>query len=87
MKKPNNFGETFRSIRTSAGLSQADISSLMNHATPQMVSNIERGKCYFPRDILKKICRKYKFDYRELASLIVEEKSEKIKLEWLGNEI
>lgn len=78
------FAESFRHHRMQSNLTQKEISNFLKLDQVQMVSNVERGMCYFDKTNLKKICAKYGWSYKNLAQLVVEEKCKKIEKEWLG---
>lgn len=78
------FAEAFRHHRMQSNLTQKDISDFLKLGQIQMVSNVERGMCYFNKTNLKKICTKYGWNYKHLANIVVEEKCKKIEKEWLG---
>lgn len=78
------FAQAFRHHRIQSGLTQKDISDFLKLDQAQMVSNVERGVGYFSRYNLKKICAKYKWDYNKMAQIVIDEKYQALKDEWLG---
>ncbi len=47
-------------LRVKAGLTQADVSKKLGLATPQYISNIERGVCLLSPHQMKKVAKIYK---------------------------
>lgn len=80
------FATAFRHLRIQSNLSQKDIAKICGHNSFQTISNAERGKAYLPKKQLKKLCKRFKWDYDKLAVLIIKEKSDKIAMEWLDND-
>lgn len=83
-KEMTNFATAFRHLRIQSNLTQKDIAKVCGHNSVQTISNMENGLSFLPKDQLRMICKKYKWNYRHLASLIVEEKAKKLEEEWLG---
>lgn len=52
-----NTGTVIRNFRLSAGLSQSQVSKKMRFASPQFLSNIERGLCLLPPFHMKKLAK------------------------------
>jgi transcriptional regulator with XRE-family HTH domain len=77
------FGELLKANRKLSKLTQKDISEFLKLDSNQMISNVERGVCYFSKSNLKKLCSKYGWNYKGLAQVIVEEKTRKLHKEWL----
>lgn len=46
-------GRVFRSYRKRAGLTQSEVGEAIGHSTPQFVSNVERGICFYSLDHLR----------------------------------
>ncbi len=83
-KLSSTFGEIFCRLREEKNVSQMEIAKFLGYKSSQMVSNVECGVAYFPRDILYKVCAKYKMNYKLLAARIVAEKFEKLTMEWVN---
>ncbi len=77
------FGQAFKNARSRANLTQKDIADFLGYDSAQLISNIERGLCYPPIKSLKRVSKKYGFNYETLAGLAVVEKYERLKKEWL----
>lgn len=63
-KKWKSLGRYLAEIRQKAGLSQAQVAKLMKPMKigPQFISNIERGICSPPEDLLRELVMVYQID-------------------------
>ena len=61
------FGKYLKRIRKEAGLTQKEISIILGYTSPQFVSNAERDVSFLPIKDLKKLCKAYKCEYRDIA--------------------
>ena len=65
-------GLFIRKRRLELGLSQGDLARLLNLNSVQLISNIERQKCGFPRKRLKRLSRALLMDRTELFKVCVQ---------------
>ena len=66
-------GSYLKGKRLDAGLTQSQVSTHLGLASPQFVSNIERGLCSPPLCALAKMASIYDLDLNELILLIMKE--------------
>ena len=64
--------------RKELGISQNRLAVLLNLESGQLISNIERGKCGFPRRRLKRLCRALLLDKQTIYGALILEESDKI---------
>lgn len=77
------FGKLLRDLRISDGMTQKDVADILPISGGiQMVSNVEKGKCYYSKENLKLLCNKFQWNYRALRDLVIEEKCDKIRKDW-----
>lgn len=65
------FGIYLREKRLKAGLTQLEMAKVCGHSTAQFISNIERGLCACPSNVLKKVSKFYDIDKKELLEIMV----------------
>lgn len=75
----NEYGLTFRQLRKERGLTQEEVANIIGWTSKQMVSNIERGLCFFPPEALAKLGRVSGFPTKKLAEIQIEAKVAAIK--------
>jgi transcriptional regulator with XRE-family HTH domain len=68
-----NLGTLIKKRRLELGISQAKLSKMLNFSTGQLISNIERGACGFPKKRLKKLCRCLLLDQSLVLNVCLEE--------------
>lgn len=56
-------------LRAEVGLSQADLAKKLGYASPQFISNIERGLCGVPIDKIKIIDKAYGKTYAKRIAM------------------
>lgn len=61
------FGVYLRMQRLRTGRSQKEIATLCGYSSPQFISNIERGLCAAPPEVLVKMSKEYKINRKTLA--------------------
>lgn len=64
-------GSYLRKSRKQAGLSQGDVAKELGYATPQFVSNFERGLCAPPLPKLKILIKLFKLSQDEVIGLML----------------
>ena len=62
-------GKFIKQRRISLGLSQAELAKLLSLNSVQLISNIERGRCGFPRRRLKRLSRALLLDKVDLLKV------------------
>lgn len=76
MSKQNlhkSLGTYLKDKRTRLGLTQAEVAKKLNYASPQFISNFERGLCSPPLKNLKVLVKLYEIPANELMDLMVHE--------------
>ena len=63
-------GKILRDARVSAGLTQAEVALRLGYASGQFISNIERGLCTTPLDLLAKLIRAYKMQPEQAIEIL-----------------
>ncbi len=63
-------GEYLRDKRVKADLTQGFVAERMGFTSPQFISNIERGLCSPPMDVLKRMVRLYKLRNPEVVKFL-----------------
>jgi transcriptional regulator with XRE-family HTH domain len=63
-------GEYLREKRERADLTQGFVAERMGFTSPQFISNIERGLCSPPMDVLKRMVRLYKLRNPEVVRFL-----------------
>ena len=63
-------GEYLRDKRVKADLTQGFVAERMGFTSPQFISNIERGLCSPPMDVLKRMVRLYKLRNPEIVKFL-----------------
>ncbi len=63
-------GEYLREKRVKADLTQGFVAQKMGFTSPQFISNIERGLCSPPMDVLKRMIRLYKLRSPEVVRVL-----------------
>jgi transcriptional regulator with XRE-family HTH domain len=63
-------GEYLREKRVKADLTQGFVAERMGFTSPQFISNIERGLCSPPMDVLKRMIRLYKLRSPEVVRFL-----------------
>jgi transcriptional regulator with XRE-family HTH domain len=63
-------GEFLRDKRVRADLTQGFVAEKMGFTSPQFISNIERGLCSPPMDVLKRMVRLYKLRNPEVVKFL-----------------
>jgi transcriptional regulator with XRE-family HTH domain len=63
-------GEYLREKRVRADLTQGWVAERMGFTSPQFISNIERGLCSPPMDVLKRMVRLYKLRNPEVVKFL-----------------
>jgi len=58
-KHCKDFGLTLKQMRLEAGYSQGDISKACGFMSPQLISNVERGVCWAPMNVLAQMSDLY----------------------------
>ncbi len=54
------FGERLKKFRKDAGVTQMTVAEACGHSNAQFISNIERGTCWPPMNVLAKMSKLYK---------------------------
>lgn len=67
-----------KSRRLELGISQNKLAALLSLESGQLISNIERGRCGFPRRRLKRLCRALLLDRGVVYSALLIDESKKI---------
>lgn len=67
-----------RTRREALNISQGKLANLLGLKTGQIISNIERGECSFPKKRLKRLAKVLLLDRREILDSIVRDEREKI---------
>lgn len=68
--------------REAAHLSQSDVSDKLGYATPQFISNWERGVSVPPRAALPKIAKLYRVDLEVLEEAVYQASLLMFKAKW-----
>lgn len=71
--------EYFNKLRVESGLTQRDVARALGFSSIQFISNVERGLSYYSKDHLEALSELFGVPRKKLASVIVEEKYNKIK--------
>lgn len=71
-------------LRIAKGLTQQQLANLLGHGSAQFVSNQERSRSYPPTKDIKKMAKIFGVPAREIASWIVEQKTNDLKREYAG---
>lgn len=66
-------GKLIRLRRHDLGVSQTKLARMLSLGSGQLISNIERGRCGFPRKRLKRLCRALLLDQQIVLNICVEE--------------
>lgn len=67
--KFKNASVIMKSLRKQSGLTQQQLGAEINQHG-QMVSNVERSLCFYPKHILKKVCKVLKIDRETKEDLL-----------------
>lgn len=71
-------GTLIRRRRHELAVSQTKLAKMLNLGSGQLISNIERGRCGFPRKRLKRLCRALFLDQELVLNICVEEERSRI---------
>lgn len=71
--KVNKLAIFLKEGRVKAGLSQKEVSEVLNYDTPQFISNWERGIAAPPISILKRLAELYKISSEKLFDVVLAE--------------
>jgi transcriptional regulator with XRE-family HTH domain len=66
------FAEEMKLMREKSGLTQSQAAKKLKLSNGQFISNIERGTCYLPVALIKKISTIYNIDSSWLLSMMYE---------------
>ncbi len=72
-KKGTALAQFLKEARSSAKLTQLDVSTHLGYDTPQFISNWERGVSAPPVAIIKKISELYKISAEKLFEIVLNE--------------
>lgn len=72
-RKNQSLADYLKAKRESSGLNQADVSKHFGYATPQFVSNWERGVSMPPVETLKTLAKMYRVNAEEIFNVFLEE--------------
>lgn len=72
-------GTFLKQARGQTGLTQAEVASQLGHASPQFVSNIERGASVAPLPMLHKMITMYEASPQKLVNLILNSQRELLR--------
>jgi transcriptional regulator with XRE-family HTH domain len=70
--------EMIRKRRREMNLSQGKLSKLLGYDSAQLISNIERGVCHFPKRKLKRLCRVLMLDQQAVYNSLVYQSAKEI---------
>ena len=68
-----SLGNYLKLRRVTLGLTQAEVARKLNYASPQFISNFERGLCSPPLKNLKVLVKLYDIPVDELMNLMLKE--------------
>lgn len=66
--------EYLKAARVKVRLSQKNVSQALGHATPQFISNWERGKSTPPIKDIKQLCRLYRLNFDDFSTRLINHK-------------
>ena len=69
-------GVTLRKGRESAGLTQREVADDLGYSSPQFVSNIERGLCAPPLNVLRFMIEAYGLSPNKILKFLIDSHSE-----------
>ena len=69
----NSYGEEFFRLRKVLGITQKQISKVLGYGNAQYVSNVERGRGYFPVEQLRLLRAEFGFPVETLAKIHAKE--------------
>jgi transcriptional regulator with XRE-family HTH domain len=75
----NEYGKMFKQIRKDKGLTQLEVSNILGWTSKQMVSNVERGLCFFSPEALSKLGKIAGFPIKDLAEMQLDAKVESLR--------
>ncbi len=88
MKKDYSpLGQLLKDGRVAAGLTQAEVSAKLGHATPQYLSNCERGLCGLPLQAIRKLIDLYNLDQTQVLKILMDEQERIIKAQLFKKEV
>lgn len=77
----DNIADTVRFHRIKMGLSQTDLSKVLNYKNGQYISNVERGLCSLPARTLHKLSAALRVSTEDLVEKMVLDFRENLKRE------
>lgn len=77
--KKKSLAEILHGYRIDANLTQAQVADHLGYATPQFISNWERGVSTPPINIIKKLAAFYKVDAESIFKLIEEQTIKEVR--------
>jgi transcriptional regulator with XRE-family HTH domain len=72
----SEFAEYTKKLRIKSGLTQQDVAKALKVQSGQLVSNWERGKCYPPVRLIKKLSKLYNVAVRDIFDSFAENQKE-----------
>jgi transcriptional regulator with XRE-family HTH domain len=75
----NNYGKFWRKARLSRGMSQKDLSLNIGLASPQFISNVERGTVRYSVTLLPKLVQTLNVDAEKVIRLILIEERNRLR--------
>ncbi|MCB0415459.1 MAG: helix-turn-helix transcriptional regulator [Bdellovibrionales bacterium] len=77
-------GSYLKNKRVQTGLTQAEVAKKLNYASPQFISNFERGLCSPPLKNLKVLVKLYSISVDEILDLMLKEQEEILRSALIG---
>lgn len=71
-----SLGNFLKTKRITNGFTQAEVAEKLNYASPQFISNFERGLCSPPLKNLKILVELYEIAVEEILELMLKEQEE-----------
>lgn len=68
----NKFAHFLKTKRTEAGLTQQQVASDLGYASPQFISNWERGISYPPIPTLKQLAKLYSISAEDMCDAMID---------------
>jgi transcriptional regulator with XRE-family HTH domain len=70
------FGQYLKENRKNAGLTQNDVSEACGFSNAQFISNIERGTCWPPMNVLSVMAKLYKVSHHDFLDKFADARKE-----------
>lgn len=67
----HELGKLLKEARLNAGYTQSEVANIIGLTSPQFISNIERGTCVIPVEILQLLPKLYNICPRKLIEILI----------------